>query len=47
VPFVTLVFVTHSEEQAAQFCDRGMVLEKGRVAFDGDINEAIKYYRKK
>jgi len=44
---VTLVFVTHSEEQAAQFCDRGMVLEKGKVAFDGDINEAIKYYRKK
>lgn len=41
---VTLLFVTHSLRTAQDFCNRGIVLEKGRMLFDGDINEAIEFY---
>lgn len=41
---VTLLFVTHSLETARDFCKRGIVLEKGRKLFDGDIEEAIDFY---
>lgn len=41
---VTLLFVTHTTGVAREFCQRGMVMEKGKVAFDGDIDEAIKIY---
>lgn len=40
----TLIFVTHSTNQAREFCDRGIVLVNGTVYFDGDIDEAIKKY---
>lgn len=41
---VTLLFVTHSLQTAQEFCKRGIVLEKGRLRFDGDIAEAIEFY---
>lgn len=41
---VTLLFVTHSPATAKDFCKRGMVLERGRKLFDGDIDEAISFY---
>lgn len=41
---VTLLFVTHSLDTAKEFCKRGIVLEKGKMLFDGDIDEAIEYY---
>ena len=41
---VTLLFVTHSLNTARDFCKRGIVLERGRTVFDGDIEEAIAYY---
>lgn len=41
---VTLLFVTHSLNTAKDFCKRGIVLEKGKKLFDGDIDEAIEYY---
>ena len=44
---VTLLFVTHSLETARDFCKRGIVLEKGRKLFDGDIEEAIEFYDSK
>ena len=44
---VTLLFVTHSLLTAKDFCKRGIVLEKGRMLFDGDIDEAIEYYDSK
>jgi lipopolysaccharide transport system ATP-binding protein len=40
----TLLFVTHSIDSVIQLCDRGLVLEKGRVAFDGAAREAVKAY---
>lgn len=41
---VTLLFVTHSSETAQAFCDRGIVMESGRMLFDGPIAEAIAFY---
>lgn len=41
---VTLLFVTHSLQTAKDFCKRGIVLEKGKKLFDGDIDEAINFY---
>lgn len=44
---VTLLFVTHSLQTAKDFCKRGIVLERGKKLFDGDIDEAIEYYNSK
>lgn len=41
---VTLLFVTHSTGTARQFCKRGIVMVKGKMVFDGDIDEAIDKY---
>lgn len=41
---VTLLYVTHATKTAKDFCKRGMILEKGKLVFDGDIDEAIEKY---
>lgn len=41
---VTVIFVTHSSGSARSICDRGIVLEKGTLTYDGPIAEAIEYY---
>lgn len=41
---VTLLFVTHSIEIAKKFCERGIVLRSGRILFDGEIKDAIRWY---
>ena len=43
---VTLLFVTHTTSVAKEFCKRGMVMDKGKIVFDGDIKDAIHEYRK-
>lgn len=37
----TIILVSHSAQQVAELCDRGIVLSDGRIVFDGDTNEAI------
>ena len=41
---LTVLFVTHSPEQAEQFCTRGIVLQKGSAVYQGDIEGACDYY---
>lgn len=41
---VTLLFVTHSSATAQAFCEKGIVLEKGKKLFEGDLQEAIEFY---
>jgi len=41
---VTLLFVTHATETAVNFCERGLVMKKGKVIFDGPIHEAAELY---
>ena len=40
----TLLFVTHSVDSVLQLCDRGIVLDAGRLLFDGDAHDAVKEY---
>jgi ABC-2 type transport system ATP-binding protein len=39
----TIFFVSHSPGAVKQLCDRVLVLEKGKLGFDGGVNEGIKY----
>jgi teichoic acid transport system ATP-binding protein len=43
---ITVLFVSHSPTQAKDFCKRGIILKKGRIVFDGDIDEAEARYEK-
>lgn len=40
----TIVFVSHSLNQVADFCDRAMWLERGRVRQIGDAEEVVAAY---
>ena len=39
----TLFYVSHATGSVRKMCDRVLVLEKGRLTFDGDVNEGIKF----
>jgi len=41
----TIVFVSHSAEQVADVCSRAVVLEAGRVIFDGDVGAGVRALR--
>jgi ABC-type polysaccharide/polyol phosphate transport system ATPase subunit len=41
----TILFVTHSLGQVSDYCDRAIVLQSGRVGFDGKPDEAIEFYK--
>ena len=43
---VTVLFVTHASATAQEFCTRGIVLEHGRLRFDGPLEDAIRIYEK-
>lgn len=43
---VTLLFVTHATGVAKEFCKRGIVMQKGKVICDTNINEAVEVYNK-
>lgn len=40
----TVLFVTHDNDTAGEFCHRGIVLDHGRNVYDGPIDDAIEYY---
>ena len=39
----TLFYVSHAAGSVRRMCDRVIVLEKGRLGFDGDVDAGIKY----
>ena len=39
----TIFFVSHAPGAVRQLCDRVLVLEKGKLGFDGDVEEGITY----
>ena len=43
---ITLLYVTHATKSAQDFCKRGMVMQSGKLIFDGDIEEAMEVYTK-
>ena len=40
----TIIFVTHNMDAMSNLCNRGVVLDRGRVAFDGAADDARKWY---
>ena len=40
----TILLSTHSLGLAKEMCPRGIVLDSGRIMFDGDINDAVSFY---
>ncbi len=40
---ITMFYVSHSAGSVKKMCDRAIVLDKGKVGFDGDVDGAIKY----
>lgn len=40
----TVLYVSHNMNTIRQLCDRCIVLEKGKVVFDGDVDKAIDVY---
>lgn len=43
---ITILFVTHSLPTAKEFCDRGIILNKGHLVYDGPIEDAISEYNR-
>jgi ABC-2 type transport system ATP-binding protein len=41
----TLFYVSHSAGSVRKMCDRVIVLEKGKVGFDGEVNAGIHYLK--
>jgi len=39
-----VIFVSHDVASVARLCDRGLVLNSGRVVFDGAVDEAVAAY---
>jgi ABC-type polysaccharide/polyol phosphate transport system ATPase subunit len=42
----TIVFVSHDAGAVERLCDRAVLLDQGRVAFDGPTHEAVVAYRR-
>ena len=40
----TILISTHSMNLAKEMCSRGIVLDEGRVVFDGPSEEAVGFY---
>src|SRR6185436_3908604 len=40
----TVIFVSHNLQTVAEFCQRGILLERGRVIEDGPIDQVIRRY---
>ena len=39
----TIFFVSHAAGAVSKLCDRVLVLEKGKLGFDGGVEEGIHY----
>jgi ABC-2 type transport system ATP-binding protein len=42
---VTIFYVSHAAPSVQKICDRVLVLEKGVLGFDGDVDAGIKYVK--
>lgn len=40
----TIIFISHNESTVKSFCDRGILLSKGKLVFDGNPEEVFKKY---
>jgi ABC-type polysaccharide/polyol phosphate transport system ATPase subunit len=40
----TLILASHSDDLLRQFCKRGLVFDQGQIVFDGQLENALKFY---
>lgn len=40
----TVIFVSHNLQAVAEFCQRGILLERGRVVSDGPVDQVVRRY---
>lgn len=40
----TIIFVSHNMGSIEQLCNRGLLIQEGRVGFDGDVSQTIERY---
>lgn len=40
----TVLFVSHNMNSVTQLCNRGIVLDSGKLIFDGNVNDAVSKY---
>jgi len=40
-----LIVASHSDHLLTEFCTKGVVMDRGRVAFSGPVDEALHHYR--
>ncbi|MNL07489.1 Teichoic acids export ATP-binding protein TagH [compost metagenome] len=43
----TVIFVSHSMQAVKHLCNKGLMLDKGQLIFDGSIDEAVSLYLQK
>jgi ABC-type polysaccharide/polyol phosphate transport system ATPase subunit len=43
----TFVLVSHDLDAVREMCDRAIVLDRGRVVFDGNVSEGVELYRQR
>ena len=41
----TVILVTHNMDKVIDFCDRAILIEKGRIKLDGDPKEVAEAYK--
>ena len=44
---VTVLFVSHSIQQITRLCDRGILLEGGRLIANGPAKDVVSFYEAK
>jgi len=42
----SIVFVSHDLNAVKMLCDRALVLDQGKIAYEGDSDEAVNYYNR-
>jgi lipopolysaccharide transport system ATP-binding protein len=41
-----IILVSHNMELVSKICDRGIVLDKGKIIYDNEISKAVRFYTK-
>ena len=44
---VTVIFVSHSIQQVLRMCNKGILLEQGRLIAQGDVEDVVSFYEAK
>lgn len=43
---ITMIITAHSDDLLREFCNKGIVIERGEIKYTGDLESSISYFRK-